>query len=382
MMKPFHYGTPVPIYFGENCVKDNAAVFQSLGKRAFIVTSKFAEGHENLGLLEVKEVLEDAKIEYEIFDEVMENPTVELVAQATDLVREFKADFLITVGGGSAIDATKAVSCLLPHVGEDPYEVFFGNWVSYGSTVNECSIPVISIPTTAGTSADITGNAVLTRSDTDTKLTTAQYLVSYASFIDSRYLKDSPNFLLDTGAMDALAHGMETYVNVKSNYMNRSIAEIGFKLFSEFKDALLSKDMKDEDFEKMHLAATFQGMAFMQAGTCLPHGMSYPLSHHKGVNHGLGCAIFLGEYIRSFKDKSIVQPIVEMCGFQSIDEFAAYVKEITNRNVNIEVTEEELGKWADDFAKLDFRLARHPEPITRDEIYKIYHDSLEAYITK
>ena len=108
--------------------------------------------------------------------------------------------------------------------------------------------------------------------------------------------------------------------------------------------------------------------------------MSYPLSHHKGLNHGLGCAIFLGEYVRSFKDKSIVQPVIEMCGFKTIDEFADYVKEITNRDVDIEVSEEEIDEWTDDFAALDFRLARHPEPISRDEIHKIYHDSLAKYI--
>lgn len=380
MMKPFRYGTPVPIYFGENCVKKNVNVFKAMGNKAFIVTSKFTEGARNYGLEDVKELLKDEGIEYDIYDDVIENPTVESVAEITEIVRRFNPDFLVTVGGGSAIDAAKAVSCLIPYEGEDPYKIFFGEWVSYGRTENECSIPVIAIPTTAGTSADITGNSVLTRTDTDTKLTTAQYLVASASFVDPRYLKESPYFLLDTGAMDALAHGMETYVNVKSNFMNRSVAEIGFKLFSEFKDNLLSKTMKDEDFEKMHLAATFQGMAFMQAGTALPHGMSYPLSHHKGVNHGLGCAIFLGEYIRSFKDTSLVQPIVEMCGFKTIEAFAEYVKEITNRNVDIEVSEAELQEWADNFATLKHRLERHPEPITRDDIYKIYHDSLAAYI--
>ena len=243
-------------------------LFKDKGSKAFIVTSKFAEGSRNYGLEDIEEVFKSEGIEYAVNDEVEENPTVENVVKIAEIASKFNPDFMVTIGGGSAIDAAKAVSCILPHVGEDPYKFFFGEWVSYGSTVNECSVPVFSIPTTAGTSADITGNAVLTRSDTDTKLTTAQYLVSEASFVDARYLKESPYFLLDTGAMDALAHGMETYVNVKSNYMNRAVAEIGFKLFSEFKDNLLAKTMTDEDFEKMHLAATFQGMAFMQAGTC------------------------------------------------------------------------------------------------------------------
>lgn len=379
-MKAFRYSTPVTLYFGENCVKDNAEVFESENKRTFIITSRFMDGCENLALKDMKEVLDEKGFAYEIYDEAEENPTVESIVKIADLVRKFKADSLIAIGGGSVIDTTKAVSCYLPYPDKDAYEHFFGNWVSYGAKENECSIPVFSIPTTAGTSADITGGAVLTRADTDTKLTTAQFLASKASFMDYRYIKNSPYVLLDTGAMDALAHGVETYINVTSNFLNRAEAEIGFRLFAQYKDALLNKTLQDEDFEKMFLACCGFGMAFMQAGTALPHGMSYPLSHHKGLNHGLGCAIFLGEYVKCIKDKSIVDPIMDMLGFESVDTFAAYVKEITNRNVDIQVTEEELQQWTDEFAALEYRLARHPEPITRDEIYKIYHDSLEKYI--
>ena len=315
-----------------------------------------------------------------VCDNVIENPPVESVAEITRQAGGFDPDYIIAIGGGSAIDSAKAVSCLLGHPGTDPYELFYGNWQSFGNIVNDCAIPVLSIPTTAGTGAEVTGGAVLTRADTDTKLAVSQYLVSEATFLDYRYIEKSPYFLLDTGAMDALAHGIETYINVNSYFLNRAIAEIAFKLFAQFKDALLAKKMKGEDFENMILASTIEGMAFMQTGTALPHGMSYPLSHHKGVNHGLGCAIFLGEYVRCIKNEEMTLPIIHMCGFETVDEFAAYVKEITNRNVNIEVTEQELQAWADEFAALEYRLARHPEPIGRDEIYKIYRDSLKAYI--
>lgn len=379
-MKAFKYFTPVAIYYGENCVKEHATLFQAAGEKAFIITGKFIEGYQNIALEDVASMLAEIGVTYELCEDVIENPPVESVAEITEKVRAFDADYIIAIGGGSAIDTAKAVSCLLKYPGQDPYDVFFGNWSSYGDKENDCSIPVFSIPTTAGTSADITGGAVLTRADTDTKLAASQFLTSKYSFMDVRYIENAPYFLIDTGAMDTLAHGMETYINVNSNFMNRAVAEIGFKLFAEYKDALLAKTMKREDFEKMLMATAPVGMAFMQAGTALPHGMSYPLSHHKNVNHGLGCAIFLGEYVKAIKDQSIVLPIIQMCGFETVDEFAAYVKEITNRNVHIEVTEEELNAWADEFASLEYRLARHPEPIGRDEIYTIYHDALEAYI--
>ena len=80
----------------------------------------------------------------------------------------------------------------------------------------------------------------------------------------------------------------------------------------------------------------------MQAGTTLPHGMGYALSHYKHVPHGHACGIFLGEYLKAFKDQSIVEPIVKMCGFNTVQEFADYIKEICSRDVNIEVTNDEL----------------------------------------
>ena len=186
-----------------------------------------------------------------------------------------------------------------------------------------------------------------------------------AAFLDSRYIKNSPAFLIHTGVIDALAHGIETYLHVGSNPLNRMLAEYGFKLFAQFKDRMVDGNLTDEDFDNMMLASYVQGMAFMQSSTTIPHGMGYPLSHIKLVNHGLANGIFLGEYVRGFKDQSWVKPIVEACGFNNSDEFAAFCKKITENDVDIEVSEDEIQKWTDDFMKLDLpyrKQSRAPEP--------------------
>ena len=138
--------------------------------------------------------------------------------------------------------------------------------------------------------------------------------------------------------------------------------------------------LTDEDYETMILTSYVQGMAFMQSSTTIPHGMGYPLSHIKHVNHGLSCAIFLGEYVMGFKDQSLVQPIVEMCGFKDSADFAAFCRQFTEDDVSIEVSEEEIRQWTDDFMKLDFRLASNPEPLEREDIEKLYRNSLRRYI--
>jgi len=379
-MKEFRYSVPTTMYYGGDCIKQNAPLFKSYGSKACIFTRQFVGGARNYALEDVEEVFNNQGIEYKIITDVQENPPVLSIVAITEKVGEFNPDFLIAVGGGSSIDTAKAVGVLLKYPGEDAYDVLYGSGYPTNNTKSEGTLPIFAVPTTAGTGAEVTGYAVLTREDTHTKLAMSQNVFCEAAFLNPKYIKYSPAFLIHNGAIDALAHGVETYVNVKSNFMNRSIAEIGFKLFSEFKDAMLADKLTDADFEKMILASCIAGMAFMQAGTCLPHGMGYPLSHFKNVPHGHACGIFLGEYLKAFKNQSTVMPVVQMCGFNTVEEFADYIKQICERDVHIEVTEKDIEEWAEDFCKLEVRLVKHPEPIGIKEITQIFKNSLASYI--
>lgn len=383
-MQAFRFGVYTTLYFGSDSLKKNSHVFSRYGKRAFIITSKFPEG-THFSLYDTEAVLKDLGIEYKINDEVRENPPVESVVAIGKIVMDFKPDFLIALGGGSAIDTAKAISALMKVPGKDPMTVLFGDGGLGGASVYADSLPggglpLIVVPTTAGTGSEVTSAAVLTRTDRDTKDSMLPKVWPDAAFLDAKYIKSAPPKLIHSGAIDALAHGIETYVNVKSNYLNRSIAEIGFRLFSEFKDRMLANTMTDDDYEKMTLASTIQGMAFMQAGTCLPHGMGYALSHHKHVPHGLACGILLGEYLRAFKDQSLVTPVVRMCGFESVDAFAKYIQDILVQDIRIEVSKEEVEGWAKEFSGTEHRLARHPEPIAYDGVLGIYERALRSFM--
>lgn len=380
-MKKFKYNTQTAMFFGENCLKENAELFKSYGKRAVIFTSIFYEGYENIGLKDMESLLKEEGIEYLVLDDVEVDPPIDTVTKLAKEAANFDADFFVAIGGGSTIDTCKAAALLIKHSNiEDPYEVFYSLGHPSKSITTEVDMPIFGIPTTAGTGAEVTGFAVLTRSDTDTKLCMYPLAFCDAAFLDYRYIKSSPDFLIHTGVIDALAHGVETYLHVGSNPLNRKLAEYGFELFSEFKDRMAKGELIDEDFENMLLASYVQGMAFMQSSTTLPHGLGYPLSHVKHVNHGLACGIFLGEYVRGFKDQSWVEPIISKCGFNDADEFAAFCKLITEHDVDIEVSEEEIQKWTDDFMKLDFRLASNPETLDRDDIENLYRKSLAKYI--
>ena len=381
-MNNFHFNAQTAMYFGKNCVKENASFFKAYGKRAVIFTSVFVEGYPNIALADLKEVFREQEIEYLVLDGVQVDPPVEVVAELAKAAGEFHADFFVAVGGGSSIDSAKAAAILLEHPEEsNPYKVFYTPVDSALNIKSQTKMHIMAIPTTAGTGAEFSPDAVMTRADIDTKLAIFPFVYCTAAFLDARYIKSSPDFLLHTGIFDALAHGVESYLHINNNIMNKMFAEFAFKLFASFKDGLLSGELTDDDYDKIMLHSFVQGMAFSSTGasTTIPHGMGYPISHVKHVNHGLSCAIFMAEYVRGFKDQSLVQPIVELCGFENSDEFAKFCKTLINRHVNIEVTNEEIEYWSDQFMETG-RTKSNPEPLERADIVNLYKLSLSDYI--
>lgn len=379
-MKSFRYNTQTALFFGRGTLRENAEFFKPYGKRAVIFTSQFYEGCTNRGLADIKAVFEQIGTEYLVLDWVHVDPPIDVVVKLAAVAAEFKPDYYVAVGGGSVIDSCKAAALLNEHTGEDPYDVFYSLGHQSKSITTEIKAPIFAVPTTAGTGAEVTGFAVLTRADTHTKLAMYPMAFCTAAFVDPSYIEGSPDFLIHTGVIDALAHGVEGQLNILHTPFNAVLSDYAFSLFKGFKDHMVSGKLTEEDYDNMALCSFVQGMAFMQSCTTIPHGMGYPLSHIKGVNHGLSNGIFLGEYVRRFKDQSLVQPIVEKCGFKNSDEFAEWCKAITEEDVHIEVTEEEIQQWTDDFMKLDFRLAWNPEPLTREDIYNLYKISLKRYI--
>ncbi len=390
-MDGFRFDVQTSVYYGRNALQEHQDIFDNFGKKAVIVTSQFIEGYENIGLKDVKALFDERGIEYKVIDYTIPNPPVENIEQMYEDTKDFDFDFVIGIGGGSSLDAAKALAQLTDWRKDDPeksaVDIFFGNGRPFDNYKNMCRIPVITMPTTAGTGSEVTGGAVLTRNDIHTKIAMNQWLYPEVSFVDPRYVEHSPLFLLDTGVIDALAHGVEGAIRQKdhiyaaSNIMNEGLSKIAFKLFAEFKDNLLNDTLTAEDYDKISCASMIQGVAFMQSCTCIPHGLGYPLSHYYDVCHGLSCGIFLGEWLKNFKDQSLVQEVVEDCGFKNSDEFADYVRALTNRDVELEVTDAEIQEWTDAFMKQQvWRLESNPEELTREDIYTIYRRALAKYI--
>lgn len=177
------------MFFGRNCIEKNGAFFKKYGTKAVVFTTQFPAGHINMGLEDIKKTFDANGIEYLVIDRVYTDPPVEIVHELSRDARAFEADFFIAVGGGSAIDTAKAVALLLKYPADaDPYEVFWGDRSPSDAIQSELDMPLFTVPTTAGTGAEATPFAVLTRADIHTKRTMYHNAYPTAAFLDARYI--------------------------------------------------------------------------------------------------------------------------------------------------------------------------------------------------
>lgn len=383
-MDSFSYYAPTDIEFGDDVLESRKALISGYGKRCYIITGRFVDGQENLALKDLTSLLDELRIAWIADESVVENPPVESVEKIVKSIREFSPDFMFAIGGGSALDTAKAANVLLGYPDNaDAYAVFFGDKCEFQKGKGEGALPLYAIPTIAGNGAEVMGFAVLTRSDTHTKLGMNQMSFFDTAFLDPKYIRNSPRALLVNGALDALAHGVECYMNVSASRASRSLSDAGFGLFSEYKDALLNDCLRTEDYARLQLAGAVQGMACQQVPTTLPHGMGYPLSHTKGMYHGHASAITLGEYLRSFRlheNIEVAEHIIKRCGFASLDDFCDYIARLAGEDIDIRVTEAEIDEWSREVFGVEFRIKGHPEHVSLEDIKNIYRRSLRPYI--
>lgn len=363
-MDSFRYLMPTEVFFGKDCIKNNKDRFGKCGKRAYVITYKLPGRH--YALEDVTSVLDELGISYFVETEIEENPCVETIVRAAEKGLREQADFLVAIGGGAPIDAAKAIGVMMNNPGMEPLDLF--------KNPDLTSLPIIAVPTTAGTGAEVAHWSVITRFDTQTKQAITPWVHPKYAFLDATYLMSMPTRLTRATALDALGHCIESYVSTAGNPYSRGLCEIAFGYFAKTVDALRAGEFPYEIREYQMLISMLGGLANNQTGTCLPHGMSYALTHNKHIPHGLACGLLEGEYLRIFKDKTQVNKIVEMCGFRSVDDFAAFIAGILD--VNVEITPQEIEAYAREFAAQKHRFVRHPEPAGYDEVLQIYTNSL------
>ena len=365
-MKFINYHMPTKILLDEEVVLKNSTLFSTYGDKALIVTGK-TSSIKNGSLEDVTNALKKEGISYDIFNDVEENPSLETVEAIAKLGRKQKSDFIIGIGGGSPIDASKAAGILLKTQTATRSDLF--------NSPNLKSVPIIAVPTTAGTGTETTPYAILTDNELQTKHGICQKVFPEIALLDVKYLMFLPQRITINTSIDALSHLIEGYLSAKSNIVSDSLAEKGLKLFGECLNMIKEKDFTYVVREKLMLASTLAGMVIAQSGTSLPHGMGYALTYFHNVPHGKANGILLKSYLEFCVDGHKVRKILYLLTLESLDELGNFLNDMLGSIDSVSSTD--ICSYSDEMMSNINKLKNHPSPVTREDIIKMYRDSLK-----
>jgi len=352
---------PVKIFVGE--LNKYVIEFDNYGKKAFIVTGKSSATNGSLN--DVTYILNKLGIIYVIFDSVMENPPLENVSDAALLGLDFGADFIIAIGGGSVIDAAKATSTLIAYSNTDASLLF--------DDMQNKHIPVLAVPTTAGTGSESTASAILTCHAKKTKVSIKRRIYCDKAFINYKYTLFLPEKITLSTSVDVLSHLIDGYTSAKSGIITDALAEWGFREFSEIISSLRQRQFDENFRRRILLMSTIAGFVISNTRTTLPHLLSYPLTYHKGVPHGFSCGILTHEFLKFHKDKKKIEYMLKLCGFENLNALGSFLKEVCPAIV---CNEEDVLSYTSIVYSDKVRLQTHPFEVSYEDILNIYRKSL------
>ncbi|MBO6138060.1 MAG: iron-containing alcohol dehydrogenase [Lachnospiraceae bacterium] len=354
---------PTELLEEENCVEKYSEKLSALGTNAFIVTGK--NSARKCGAFDdVINALDKLGIGWSEFAEVEENPSVETVMKARDLAIEKKADFVIGIGGGSPLDAAKAIALMAAHpeAGADSL---------YGGELDAKTLPLAAVPTTCGTGSEATGVAVLTRHDKKTKGSIPYRIFPKVSFIDGKYLIDAPMSLIIHTAVDALAHIVESMFMKKADDYSRMAALQGLRVWVKSKPVLMGlRPLRMEDRRNLMCAASLAGIAIAQTGTSIPHALSYPLTYDLGIPHGKAVGYFLGSFLEAAPEEERWE-LLTAGGFRNVKEFKDFLTKVLGET---EVTQETLDRGYDMVKDDPKRMECNIFEVTHEDLRRIIYE--------
>ena len=368
-------------YHGKGAIESVPLEFQKRGfKKAVVITDK--DLIEFKVATKVTDLLDKAAIDYEIYDGIVPNPTVENVQTGVDFVKKAQADVIIAIGGGSPIDTAKAIGIIV----KNPE---FSDVVSLEGEVGtkNPSLPILAIPTTSGTAAEVTINYVITDKSKNRKFVCVDpHDIPVVAFIDSEMMMGMPKGLCAATGMDAMTHAIEGFITKGAWEMSdmlhlKAIEIIGRSLRS-------SVAGEEKGREEMALGQYIAGMGFSNVGLGLVHGMAHPLSAWYNIPHGVACAALLPtvmKYNKAFtgeKYRDIAKVLnvegAETLSIEEVRDAACAAIDQMSKDVGIPATISELGVKAEDITKIaedalkDVCTPGNPRDTSLEEIIEIY----------
>jgi alcohol dehydrogenase len=382
-MNEFTFSVPQNIVVGKGSLKKLPQISKELnGTHAFIISGPHLNKMGVVG--SCAEILKADGIAVSTFTETEGNPSVETVEAAVAAYKESGADYIIALGGGSPMDVAKAVGVVAKYHGSiTEYEG--------ADKVPGDIVPLIAIPTTAGTGSEVTAFSVITDHSRNYKLTVFSYkLIPSYAILDAELLTTAPASVAAACGVDAMVHAIEAYISKAASPFSDAMAEKALELIGKNIRLYVADRSNVEAAEQMLVGSLFAGIAFSWARLGDVHAMSHPVSAYYNVAHGVANAILLpvvlkynaladqGKYLKiynyiselpeceeQFIPDMLVRKIRQLNGMLGIPESLGAVG----------VTEEHLDAMADDAMKSG-NIAVNPRKTEKKDILELYRSAM------
>ena len=375
-------------YFGNGAREELAGEIQKRGfKKVFLVSDKSLV--EAGVTAKVEEVLKRAGVPYDLYDEIKPNPTIKNAQDGIKACKESGADLIVAVGGGSSIDTAKAISIVMTN--PDRMDIKSLNGAS--NTVNR-GMPLIALPTTAGTAAEVTINYVITDEDAEVKMVCVDPNdIPILAIIDTELMASMPKSLAAATGMDALTHAVEGYITKAHNDMSDMFHMKAIKMIFKYLPAAVN-EKNPEAIEKMGMAQYIAGMGFSNVGLGIVHSMAHQLGAVYDTPHGIANAMLLPTVMRfngedpataqRFREilVNIGRPDAEHLNDQDvINTFVWMISELS-KAVGITSTIKDYGAKEEDFEMLAEKAMNdpckpgNPREVTKEDFIELYRRAM------
>ena len=282
---------PVKLITGAGCVTASAKELAKLGKVCLIVTGK-TSAKVSGALRDATDTLDRNGQHWLLFDEIGQNPKLTDCVAAAEKAIAAEADFVLGIGGGSALDAAKCIAVLAANPGMTQAQLYAFDWAN-------TPLKIALVGTTAGTGSEVTKVSVITTPDGRKKSFHHEAIFPALALGDPTYTMSLPPMVTRSTMVDVLAHCAESFFSRSANHISRCYAVEGIRLLLPVFRMMVEKGCDNLDYdtrEKLYCASIYGGLAINVTGTCFPHTMGYLLTEAFGIPHGTACAVFQKDF--------------------------------------------------------------------------------------
>ena len=349
-------------------------------KKALVVTDKDLVKFNVVS--NVTDLLKENNLDFEVFDDVKANPTINVVLQGIEKFKQSEADYLIAIGGGSSIDTSKAIGIII----NNPEFSDVRSLEGAVETKNKC-VDIIAVPTTAGTAAEVTINYVITDEEKKRKFVCVDpHDIPVIAVVDSEMMSSMPKGLTAATGMDALTHAIEGYITKGAWELTDTLHLKAIEIISRSLRSAVANEPKGR--EDMALGQYVAGMGFSNVGLGIVHSMAHPLGAFYDTPHGIANAVIL-PYVMEYNAEASgekYKEIARVMGVEGVDNMsqeeyrkaAIDVVKKLSEDVGIPKTLSEIGIKEEDLEALaesafvDACTPGNPRDTNVEEILEIY----------